>query len=186
MRLVHRPSVQLRLSGGLPIYQPTSSILCLCVSGQSTAAVQINLHHGRAGAQRERRSRTVSSSRDVGEPIAFEHNPTHDRLSAFRLPSFKQTLQLNISLFYFIFFFFCNHTVLFLIGIDCFPGITLMLSQWTCVCFCFKRVVCLGLVCFICGCFKTKPVILFFNRQCYEGWKHQMHICSFGVLEFFL
>lgn len=57
----------------------------LCVLlGESAAAVRPDLHLGRARAQRERQSRTVSSSGRVGEPIAFRP-PQHDELSAVRL-----------------------------------------------------------------------------------------------------
>ena len=53
---------------------PLSSCVCLCSSGESSDAVQTDLHHGRAGAQWKRQSRTVSSTGDMGEPIAFKHH----------------------------------------------------------------------------------------------------------------
>lgn len=58
----------------ISIHLSLPSCVCVCASGESTGAVQIDLHHGRARPQWERRSRTVSSSGHVGEPIAFKHN----------------------------------------------------------------------------------------------------------------
>lgn len=54
----------------LNVYPP------LCFSGEGSAAVQTNLQHGRAGAQRERQRRTVSSPGEVGGPIAYKPNLT--------------------------------------------------------------------------------------------------------------
>lgn len=40
------------------------------LAGASAAALQVDVHTGRAGAQRERHPRTVPPSRHMGEPIA--------------------------------------------------------------------------------------------------------------------
>lgn len=65
---------------------PSCVCVCLCTSGESSDAVQIDLHHGRAGAQWKRQSRTVSSTGDMGEPIAFKHHHNMtDSLLPFRL-----------------------------------------------------------------------------------------------------
>lgn len=41
-----------------------------CVPGASAAALHVDVHPGRAGAQQERHSRTVPPGRHMGEPIA--------------------------------------------------------------------------------------------------------------------
>lgn len=110
--------------------QPLSA--CVCVSGESEAAVQINLHHGRAGAQRERQSRTVSASGEMGEPIAFKHN---HNLTDFLLSDSPPPPKLTPAET----FFLCSHVVLSLTGIDCVPLITLMRSQCNVCTLCYNK-----------------------------------------------
>lgn len=113
--------------------------LCACATGKSTVAIQIDFHYGRAWAQRERQSRTVSSCRHMGEPIAVERQARHDRLSALILGFLPEpTVQLwttCVNLFPLLLKSHCNFFWLFCF----FSGVTLMLTQcnvgvFVCVC----------------------------------------------------
>lgn len=73
-------------------HQPPCPLVCVCVPGASAAAVQIDFHSGRAGAQRERHSRTVPPSRHVGEPIAAEGTT---KLSTLSLPDPRTELPVS-------------------------------------------------------------------------------------------
>lgn len=91
-------------------HQPPCPLsVCVCVPGASAAAVQIDFHSGRAGAQRERHSRTVPPSRHVGEPIAAEGTT---KLSTLTLPDPRTELpvssptEITLYLLLILFFFF--------------------------------------------------------------------------------
>lgn len=92
-------------------HQPPCPLsVCVCVPGASAAAVQIDFHPGRAGAQRERRSRTVPPSRHVGEPIAAERGRQNSPLSHSRTPElncpFPLPTEITLYLLLIVLFFF--------------------------------------------------------------------------------
>lgn len=142
-------------------HQPPCPLsVCVCVPGASAAAVQIDFHSGRAGAQRERHSRTVPPSRHVGEPIAAEGTT---KLSTLTLPDPRTELpvssptEITLYLLLILFFFF----FLFLPQVS--PGFHSLLTRCTIRLFARVRVFCAHVLCF-----KSSPCALWSRRPYVE------------------
>ncbi len=192
-----------RLSGCFTIYHTNSPVLscvclCLCVHvllGESTAAVRINLHHGRAGAQWEWQSRTASSSGHVGEPIALKHN--HNLTDSLLSDSASFLNQLsNSTLCISLFSFVITLYFLWLVSVV-FLGLRSCSVSVMCVCFALKESCVFRSSLPVCSCFKTNlqllpesccSLIILFSTDSAtkeENYIKCVHICSFGLLDFF-